>query len=209
MEHHGVVFASFDPTVKPFVDYLGPSMLHYFERVFDGRELRLLGYLRQRTIDHKLPQLRWDPDESEAQTDYGSMSNADIRNLFQLLKKSNGSVSHNLLRSRACETCYKEGRRGSPFGIAFYYNGKWPLWEPEDKQDPSGCVGCGARRARRATRKDGVALRFAAGDRLLLQRRAAVGRWEPEDKQDPSGCVGCGWYDFDAWRKALNQALKW
>ena len=49
MEHNGVIFASFDPTVPPFVDYLGPSMLHYFERVFDGRELRLLGYLRQRT----------------------------------------------------------------------------------------------------------------------------------------------------------------
>lgn len=45
---HGVVFASFSPTVAPFTDYLGPTMLTYFDRVFDGRELRLLGYMRQR-----------------------------------------------------------------------------------------------------------------------------------------------------------------
>src|SRR5262249_30010799 len=29
-------------------DYLGASMLAYFDRVFDGRELRVLGYMRQR-----------------------------------------------------------------------------------------------------------------------------------------------------------------
>jgi len=46
-EHNGVLFASFDPTVKPFVDYLGESNRYYFERVFDGRELRILGYTRQ------------------------------------------------------------------------------------------------------------------------------------------------------------------
>lgn len=44
----GVIFASFDPGAEPFEDYLGPDMLHYFDRVFDGRELRVLGYLRQR-----------------------------------------------------------------------------------------------------------------------------------------------------------------
>jgi len=45
---HGVVFASFSPHVEPFGDYLGPTMLAYFDRVFDGRALRLLGYTRQR-----------------------------------------------------------------------------------------------------------------------------------------------------------------
>jgi len=29
-------------------DYLGPNMLGYFDRVFEGRELELLGYMRQR-----------------------------------------------------------------------------------------------------------------------------------------------------------------
>ncbi len=65
--------------------------------------------------------------------------------------------SHNLLKSRACERCYKTGNRGEPFGIRFYYagDGKW------------------------ATAQD-----------------------------DPAGCVGCGWYDFDAWRSALNRTLR-
>jgi salicylate 5-hydroxylase large subunit len=50
--HNGVVFASFDPAVPAFADYLGPDVLKYFERVFPdpnaGRALTLLGYSRQR-----------------------------------------------------------------------------------------------------------------------------------------------------------------
>jgi salicylate 5-hydroxylase large subunit len=44
----GVVFASFDPGVEPFEDYLGPAILPYFDRLFNGRRLVLLGYNRQR-----------------------------------------------------------------------------------------------------------------------------------------------------------------
>ena len=47
-ERHGVVFASHHDDVDPLEDYLGDTMLEYFDRVFDGRELRVLGYLRQR-----------------------------------------------------------------------------------------------------------------------------------------------------------------
>ena len=46
--HNGVVFASFSSTVPDLKDYLGPTILPYFERVFDGRELKILGYSRQR-----------------------------------------------------------------------------------------------------------------------------------------------------------------
>jgi salicylate 5-hydroxylase large subunit len=45
---NGVVFASFDHEVEPLEDYLGPAILPYFDRVFDGRKLTLLGYNRQR-----------------------------------------------------------------------------------------------------------------------------------------------------------------
>src|SRR5712671_7342539 len=45
---HGVVFASFSPEPEPFDRYLGDTMLGYFDRVFAGRELVVLGYLRQR-----------------------------------------------------------------------------------------------------------------------------------------------------------------
>jgi salicylate 5-hydroxylase large subunit len=45
---HGVIFASFDAATEPLEDYLGPLMLQYFDRIFTGRELTLLGYMRQR-----------------------------------------------------------------------------------------------------------------------------------------------------------------
>jgi salicylate 5-hydroxylase large subunit len=46
---HGVIFASFAPDLEPLEEYLGPSMSALFDRVFDGRELRVLGYSRQLT----------------------------------------------------------------------------------------------------------------------------------------------------------------
>jgi salicylate 5-hydroxylase large subunit len=44
----GVVFASFDHEVESLEDYLGPDMLGYFDRLFNGRKLKILGYNRQR-----------------------------------------------------------------------------------------------------------------------------------------------------------------
>lgn len=46
-ERHGVVFASFDHGLPPLEEYLGPTNLGWFDRVFDGRPLRVLGYQRQ------------------------------------------------------------------------------------------------------------------------------------------------------------------
>ena len=96
----------------------------------------------QLTVDHKLPMLRWNPKASKKQTDYGNMTDDDIREKFQLLKASNGSLSHNLLKSRACERCAKNGNRGTPFGVKFFYKGG-PKWKPADSKNPKGCVGCG------------------------------------------------------------------
>jgi salicylate 5-hydroxylase large subunit len=44
----GVVFASFDHDIESFEDFLGPTMLSYFDRMFNGRKLTLLGYNKQR-----------------------------------------------------------------------------------------------------------------------------------------------------------------
>lgn len=44
----GVVFASFDHTVESLEAYLGASILSYFDRMFNGRKLQILGYNRQR-----------------------------------------------------------------------------------------------------------------------------------------------------------------
>ncbi|MGQ7932660.1 aromatic ring-hydroxylating oxygenase subunit alpha [Paraburkholderia sp. D1E] len=45
---HGVIFASFDHDVEPLEDYLGPEILPYFDRTFDGRKLKIHGHARQR-----------------------------------------------------------------------------------------------------------------------------------------------------------------
>ncbi len=45
---NGAVFASFDPAVPPFEDYIGPIMMRYLTRVFSGKKLRVLGYQRQK-----------------------------------------------------------------------------------------------------------------------------------------------------------------
>jgi salicylate 5-hydroxylase large subunit len=44
----GVVFASFDHDVEPLEEFIGPTILRYFDRLFNGRELTILGYNRQR-----------------------------------------------------------------------------------------------------------------------------------------------------------------
>ncbi|HVL59528.1 MAG TPA: aromatic ring-hydroxylating dioxygenase subunit alpha [Burkholderiaceae bacterium] len=46
--HNGLVFASFCDDVEPLEQYLGPDVLPWVDRVFDGRKLTLLGYSRQR-----------------------------------------------------------------------------------------------------------------------------------------------------------------
>jgi salicylate 5-hydroxylase large subunit len=44
---NGVIFGSFRQDMAPVRQYLGELMTHYFERVFDGRPLRLLGRMSQ------------------------------------------------------------------------------------------------------------------------------------------------------------------
>ena len=44
---NGVIFASFSADVEDLETYLGKTNLQYFDRVFDGRGLKVLGYSRQ------------------------------------------------------------------------------------------------------------------------------------------------------------------
>lgn len=44
----GVVFATFDHSMESFEDFVGEAVLHYFDRMFNGRKLTILGYNRQR-----------------------------------------------------------------------------------------------------------------------------------------------------------------
>ncbi len=96
----------------------------------------------QLTVDHKLPLIRWNEESQATLSNYSNLSPEYIKANFQLLKKSNGSVSHNLLKSRSCERCVKSGNRGKPFGIDYFYEGT-SKWGPNDLKDPRGCIGCG------------------------------------------------------------------
>ena len=45
---NGAVFASFDDSAPAFADYIGPVMMKYLTRVFNGKKLKVLGYQRQK-----------------------------------------------------------------------------------------------------------------------------------------------------------------
>ncbi len=45
---NGVIFASYAKDIAPLEDYLGPTILSYFDRVCDGRPLQVLGRMRHR-----------------------------------------------------------------------------------------------------------------------------------------------------------------
>ena len=93
-------------------------------------------------IDHRFPMERWGAVEER---NNAAMSDEDIERKFQLLKKDSAG-NHNLLKSRACERCISTGKRGTPFGISFFYKGdeSWP--DSIAKRGPeaeAGCAGCG------------------------------------------------------------------
>ena len=92
-------------------------------------------------IDHRFPMERWGSIEESLST---NMDEDKIRQKFQLLKKD-VSGNHNLLKSRACERCIKYGKRGTPFGIKFWYEGNedWASNYQHGVEAESGCIGCG------------------------------------------------------------------
>ena len=45
---HGLVFATFSDEAEPLEEYLGTELKPWLDRIFQGRELKLLGYNRQR-----------------------------------------------------------------------------------------------------------------------------------------------------------------
>lgn len=92
-------------------------------------------------IDHRFPMERWGENEPPHLV---SMSESEIKTKFQLLKKDD-SGNHNLLKSRSCERCIKTGKRGTPFGIKFWYEKgeNWPSIHQRGAESEEGCTGCG------------------------------------------------------------------
>ena len=102
--------------------------LNYIEVCFDVRRPE-----KELIIDHKFPSQRWTSGETKNPND---MSDKEIHQKFQLL-----SNQTNLLKSRVCDRCVKEGIRGSFMGISWYYSGD-EFWRGEHKSDENGCIGC-------------------------------------------------------------------
>lgn len=88
--------------------------------------------------DHKFPEIRWDEDTKEVNVD--DMSDDEIKNKFQLMTNQ-----RNLQKREVCRKCYQTNKRGTAFGIDFFYQGdeNWDENIPKTGKDAeAGCVGC-------------------------------------------------------------------
>ena len=116
---------------KPISETLGNriyKVLKGTEVVFNQKRTK-----RELIIDHKFPSQRWKVQESDNKD---SMSDSEIINKFQLL-----SNQTNLLKSRECDKCLFEGKRGVFMGIQWYYKGD-EKWNGMSVDDEDGCIGC-------------------------------------------------------------------
>ena len=68
------------------------------------------------------------------------MTDEEIRQKFQLLTNQ-----RNQQKREVCRTCFQTGKRGSLFGIPYYYEGteNWDTSIPQKgKEAEKGCIGC-------------------------------------------------------------------
>lgn len=88
--------------------------------------------------DHKFSEIRWD-DETKAENP-DTMSDDEIREKFQLLTNQ-----RNQQKREVCRTCFQTGKRGTLYGIPYYYEGG-PEWDSniptKGKDAEKGCIGC-------------------------------------------------------------------
>ncbi len=89
--------------------------------------------------DHKFPEIRWDSNTTRESLEH--ITDEEIKNDFQLL-----SNQRNQQKREVCRFCYQTGKRGTPFGVKFYYQGdeSWPDNIPKiGKEAEKGCQGSG------------------------------------------------------------------
>jgi len=104
------------------------SLLKRTECVFEKTKTQ-----SELVIDHKFPSQRWDKPESD---NNDNMLENEIKNKFQLLDNQT-----NLLKSRECDRCIFENKRGVFMGIKWYYKGN-EEWAGSSFSDEKGCIGC-------------------------------------------------------------------
>ncbi len=120
-----------------------------FSSAFKKKALRALKHLNIYELgssnskalipDHKFPEIRWDA-ETKAENP-NDMPEEEIQRKFQLLDNQ-----RNQQKREVCRQCFQTGKRGTLFGIRFFYEGgeNWPADVPKiGKNAERGCVGCG------------------------------------------------------------------
>lgn len=88
--------------------------------------------------DHKFSEIRWDENTKGENPD--TMTDEEIRQKFQLLTNQ-----RNQQKREVCRTCFQTGKRGTIYGIPFYYKGdeNWDCHIPQKGKDAErGCEGC-------------------------------------------------------------------
>lgn len=88
--------------------------------------------------DHKFSEIRWDENTKSENPD--NMTDDEIRAKFQLLTNQ-----RNQQKREVCRNCYQTGKRGTIYGIAYFYEGdeNWDSSIPAKGKDAEkGCIGC-------------------------------------------------------------------
>ena len=94
--------------------------------------------IRSLIPDHKFPEIRWDKDTRKHNPD--DMTKKQIKKKFQLLDNQ-----RNLQKREVCRKCFQTNKRGSSFGMNYYYKGNanWPTKIAKIGKDAEkGCIGC-------------------------------------------------------------------
>lgn len=88
--------------------------------------------------DHKFSEVRWDADtKGENPAD---MTEQELKEKFQLLDNQ-----RNEQKREVCRKCFQEGKRGTIYGITFFYEGTED-WDDDiprkGREAERGCIGC-------------------------------------------------------------------
>jgi len=115
-----------------------PALRKRIIKVLGGIDVYENAYNAHCLPDHKFSEIRW--DENTKATNPDDMTDEEIRAKFQLLTNQ-----RNQQKREVCRTCFQTGKRGTIYGIPYFYEGDedWDSTIPEKGKDAEkGCVGC-------------------------------------------------------------------
>jgi hypothetical protein len=118
-----IMLVPIDKTPQMGYEYISPRLRERVIKLLNGYDAfessnRAARYL---IPDHKFPEISWDADTRKENLD--DLTDEEIKHKFQLLDNQ-----RNLQKREACRQIFQTGKRGTIFGIKFYYQGdeNWP-----------------------------------------------------------------------------------